>query len=58
MSWPREEVDRRLKEIMKGIHNACVQASETYGTKGDYVLGANVAGFLKVAGAMTAYGVI
>jgi len=43
---------------MKNIHRTCTQASDAYGKKGDYVLGANVAGFLKVANAMLAYGVV
>lgn len=58
MSWPREEVDRRLHEIMCGIHSACIQ----YGRRPDgtvsYVDGANIAGFVKVADAMMAQGVI
>ena len=58
LSWGRDEVDSRLHEIMKNIHKTCIQASEAYGKKGDYVLGANVAGFLKVANAMLAYGVV
>ena len=58
LSWSREEVDGRLHEIMKNIHRTCTQASDAYGKKGDYVLGANVAGFLKVANAMLAYGVV
>ena len=58
LSWPREEVDVRLLQIMKGIHKACLDAAETYGKKGDYVTGANIAGFVKVAKAMLAYGVV
>ena len=58
MSWPREEVDARLLQIMQGIHAACKQ----YGTRADgsvsYVDGANIAGFVKVADAMLAQGVI
>lgn len=58
ISWTREEVDGRLQEIMRGIHNACLQ----YGKRADgsvsYVDGANVAGFVKVADAMLAQGVI
>jgi len=58
LSWPREEVDARLLGIMRGIHEACVQ----YGRRDDgsisYVDGANVAGFVKVADAMLAQGVI
>lgn len=58
LSWPREEVDRRLQQIMKNIHKACLEASEAYGRKADYVTGANIAGFLKVARSMLAYGVV
>ncbi|MBP1748211.1 MAG: glutamate dehydrogenase [Deltaproteobacteria bacterium] len=56
--WSREEVDARLLGIMKSIHKSCIDASEAYGKKGDYVAGANIAGFLKVADAMLAFGVI
>lgn len=58
MPWPRDEVDRRLLQIMKSIHQLCLETSEAYGRKGDYVTGANIAGFVKVARAMTAYGVV
>ena len=58
MSWTREEVDQRLLIIMKSIHKACLEAAETYGRKGDYVTGANTAGFMKVARAMLAYGIV
>jgi glutamate dehydrogenase (NADP+) len=58
LSWPREEVDSRLNMIMKSIHKSCLDASEAYGKKGDYVTGANIAGFVKVAKAMLAYGVV
>ncbi len=58
LSWTREEVDSRLLTIMKNIHRACLDAAEVYGKKGDYVAGANIAGFLKVANAMLAYGVV
>jgi glutamate dehydrogenase (NADP+) len=57
-SWTREEVDTRLQIIMKNIHTSCIQASEAYGKKGDYVMGANIAGFVKVAKAMLAYGIV
>ncbi len=57
-SWPREEVDARLQGIMKSIHRSCLDASDTYGRKGDYVTGANIAGFIKVAKSMLAYGVV
>ncbi len=58
LSWSREEVDQRLQGIMKSIHKAALEASITYGKKGDYVMGANIAGFVKVAKAMLAYGVV
>ena len=58
MPWTREEVDHRLLQIMKSIHKSCLDASEAYGRKGDYVTGANIAGFVKVARAMMAYGVV
>jgi len=58
LSWTREEVDDRLHKIMKSIHKSCLEASETYGLRGDYLAGANIAGFLKVASAMLAYGVV
>lgn len=47
--WKREEVDLRLKEIMKNIYDSCVQAAAQYGTPGNIQNGANIAGFLKVA---------
>ena len=58
LSWTREEVDNRLLLIMKSIHKSCVETAEAYGRKGDYVTGANIAGFTKVARAMLAYGVV
>ena len=58
LSWTREEVDNRLLVIMKNIHQSCLSAAESYGCKGDYLAGANIAGFLKVAKAMIAYGVV
>jgi glutamate dehydrogenase (NADP+) len=58
LSWSREEVDQRLHGIMKSIHKACLEAAETYGKKGDYLMGANIAGFIKVANAMLAYGIV
>jgi len=57
-SWTREEVDNRLQIIMKDIHDACVTAADRFGTPGNYVNGANIAGFLKVADAMMDQGVI
>jgi glutamate dehydrogenase (NADP+) len=58
LSWTSEEVDHRHHGIMKSIHKACVDASEAYGAKGNYVAGANIAGFVKGAKAMTAYGIV
>jgi glutamate dehydrogenase (NADP+) len=58
LSWTREEVDNRLLLIMKSIHKNCYDTAEAYGKKGDYVMGANIAGFTKVAKAMLAYGVV
>jgi glutamate dehydrogenase (NADP+) len=57
-SWTREEVDLRLQNIMKNIHKACVQAAEAFNTPGNYVNGANIAGFLKIADAMMDQGLI
>ncbi len=58
LPWPREEVDRRLYEIMKKIHQTCVETAERYGSPGNYVDGANIAGFLKVANAMLDQGLV
>lgn len=58
VNWAREEVDHRLKEIMKAIHKQCLNAAEEYGTPGNYVDGANIAGFLKVADAMLDQGIV
>jgi len=58
LSWTFEEVDQRLHAIMDAIYNQCVEASETYGKKGDLVVGANIGGFLKVARAMMAQGLV
>jgi glutamate dehydrogenase (NADP+) len=57
-SWTREEVDNRLRIIMKSIHKACLYTSEKYGTPGNYVNGANIAGFIKVAEAMMDQGIV
>jgi glutamate dehydrogenase (NADP+) len=56
--WMRDEVDGRLMEIMRSIHQACVDAAAEYGTPGNYVNGANIAGFLKVANAMMDQGIV
>ena len=58
LSWTREEVDKRLDDIMVSIHEQAHSTAKEYGREGDYVFGANVAGFLKVAEAMMAQGVI
>ena len=58
LSWTREEVDKRLEDIMVNIHKSAFETAKEYGREGDYVFGANVAGFLKVAEAMIAQGVV
>jgi len=58
LSWTFEEVDQRLQTIMNLIYDQCVEAAEAYGMKGNLVAGANIAGFLKVARAMMAQGVV
>ena len=58
LSWTREEVDNRLKGIMKSIHTQCLEAAEAYGKPGNYIHGANIAGFLKVADSMLDQGVV
>ncbi len=56
--WTREEVDNRLKMIMHSIHKTCLDTAERFGTPGNYVNGANIGGFLKVADAMMDQGVV
>jgi glutamate dehydrogenase/leucine dehydrogenase len=58
LSWTREEVDERLHQIMKSIHNACRTTAQEYGDADNYVLGANIAGFIKVANTMIDQGVV
>jgi glutamate dehydrogenase (NADP+) len=58
LPWTREEVDHRLHLIMKSIHTTCVQTAERFGTPGNYVNGANIGGFLKVADAMLDQGLV
>ena len=58
LSWTREEVDNRLKLIMKTIHRTCVDAAEQYGQAGNYEAGANIAGFVKVVDAMLDQGLV
>ncbi|MCC7321432.1 MAG: NADP-specific glutamate dehydrogenase [Rubellimicrobium sp.] len=57
-SWTSEQTQTRLAGIMRSIHDTCAATAEEYGAPGDYVLGANIAGFVKVAEAMNALGVI
>ncbi len=58
LSWTREEVDNRLHLIMKSIHAACRETADRFGTPGNYVNGANIAGFLKVADSMIDQGLV
>jgi glutamate dehydrogenase (NADP+) len=57
-SWTFEQTEERLATIMRAIHDTCAETAEEYGSPGDYVLGANIAGFVRVAEAMRALGVI
>ena len=57
-SWDFEHTEERLAEIMRDIHDRCLETADTYGAPGDYVAGANIAGFTRVADAMLALGVI
>ena len=58
LPWPKEEVDARLHQIMKNIHQTCVETAARFGSPGNYVTGANIAGFLKVANAMLDQGLV
>ncbi len=58
LPWPKEEVDNRLHEIMRRIHETCITTAEKFETPGNYVNGANIAGFLKVADAMIDQGLV
>jgi glutamate dehydrogenase (NADP+) len=58
LNWPREEVDDRLKIIMRSIHHTCLGAAAEYGAPGNYVVGANIAGFVKVVNAMLDQGLV
>ena len=57
-SWTREEVDAKLRGIMSSIHDSCLDAAKAYGRPGSYVMGANIAGFLKVADSMLDQGIV
>jgi glutamate dehydrogenase (NADP+) len=58
LPWPKEEVDQRLHQIMTNIHATCVETAKKFGAPGNYVVGANIAGFLKVADAMMDQGLV
>jgi glutamate dehydrogenase (NADP+) len=58
LNWPAEEVDRRLKTIMKNIHRTCIEAADEYDVSGNYMVGANIAGFVKVVNAMLDQGLV
>ena len=58
LPWPKEEVDHRLHQIMRNIHETCLQTASKYGSPGNYLMGANIAGFLKVADAMIDQGLV
>ncbi len=58
LSWPREEVEARLKQIMHSIHTTCIDAAAEYGMDGNYMAGANIAGFVKVVNAMLDQGLV
>jgi glutamate dehydrogenase (NADP+) len=58
LNWPREEVDKRLRGIMQNIHRMCRDTAEHYGHPGNYVAGANIAGFVKVVNSMLDQGVV
>ena len=57
-SWSFEHTEQRLAVIMRGIHDRCLETADEFGSPGDYVAGANIAGFTRVADAMLALGVI
>ena len=56
--WTAEEVNKKLQEIMRGIHDNCLKTASKYAKEGDYMAGANIAGFIKVADAMIAEGIL
>lgn len=57
INWSAEEVDEKLQEVMREIYRSCLEAAEEYGEPGDLIMGANIAGFLKVANAMVIHGI-
>jgi glutamate dehydrogenase (NADP+) len=58
LSWPGEEVDARLRQIMKSIHHTCIDAAAEYDMGNNYMAGANIAGFVKVVNAMLDQGLV
>ena len=56
--WTFEKTEAKLSEIMRDIHDSCFETAEEYGVPGEYVTGANIAGFIRVAEPMLAFGVI
>jgi len=58
LNWPRDEVDSRLKSIMKSIHQTCLDTAAAYNVPGNYMVGANIAGFVKVVNAMLDQGLV
>jgi glutamate dehydrogenase (NADP+) len=58
LNWSAEKVDQRLRTIIKIIHRACLDAAEEYGESGNYLAGANIAGFVRVVNAMLDQGLV
>jgi glutamate dehydrogenase (NADP+) len=58
LNWSAEEVDQRLRTIMKSIHRTCLDVSKEYGEPGNYLAGANIAGFVRVVNAMLDQGLV
>ena len=58
LNWPKEEVESRLRHIMERIHKTCLDAAAEYGLPGNYLAGANIAGFVKVVNAMLDQGLV
>ena len=58
LNWTAEEIEDRLKKIMKGIHQTCLEAAEEYGKSGNYLAGANISGFVRVVNAMLDQGLV
>jgi glutamate dehydrogenase (NADP+) len=58
LNWSAEEVDQRLRTIMKSIHQTCLDVAQEYGESGNYLAGANIAGFVRVVNAMLDQGLV